>query len=156
MKNQHPQVETMFQPSLLKPLLEVIIYPLKMNESPLKREHFKGHIIFQPSNLWGYVSFQGGNAKQNIQPYWCLFFCKPDPPQKFPSLKGSKGKLFKGGACITSRGCWIKRWACFTHSPFCFARHWSVCLKPPILENVFLFSCQQWEIDWSSKHQPPI
>ena len=68
-------------------------YPLKLNESPLKRDHFKRRLSssnHQISANFRDVSFQRGNAKQNIQPYWC-FFSNPDPPH------GSR-ELFKGGA----------------------------------------------------------
>ena len=34
--------------------------PKKLVPCPLKRDHFKGHFIFQPSIFRGYVSFQGG------------------------------------------------------------------------------------------------
>ena len=104
-------------------------------------------------------------SKQNIQPYWCHFLQPLILPTVYLSFKGSgPGTFLKAERRQTFEGLLNQKVGVFDTFTLllCSAL---ICLfktshpgkDDPILPAfVSFFSCQQWEIDWSSKHQPPI
>ena len=78
------QLHTIKDPIIL-PNHNLGVFSLEINKCPVKRDHFKRKLVFQPSFFRGYVSFQGSiqafPPKANMQ--WKRSHVSPTCPTSF-------------------------------------------------------------------------